>query len=116
MARSEDDHAKIRSLNDEMRTTGSGSKGHNRWIVTSGVLELGLSAVGQALERAMSFDVFNSDNDPYGEHDFGAFEVDGERLYWKIDYYNQTLDGGSPDPTDSAVTVRVLTVLLASEY
>jgi hypothetical protein len=60
--------------------------------------------------------VFTNDNDPYGEHDFGAFDVDGARLFWKIDYYDRSLSGGSPDPTDPAVTCRVLTIMLAWEY
>ena len=37
-------------------------------------------------------------NDPWGEHDFGAFELDGKTLNWKIDYYDEWLDAGSPDP------------------
>jgi hypothetical protein len=24
------------------------------------------------------------DNDPHGEHDFGAFDHAGERIFWKI--------------------------------
>jgi hypothetical protein len=55
-------------------------------------------------------------NDPYGERDFGAFELAGEKLIWKIDYYDRMLRDASPDPADPAVTRRVLTLMLASDY
>lgn len=55
-------------------------------------------------------------NDPYGTHEFGMSDVDGERLMFKIDAFDHNLEYGSPDPADPSVTTRVLTVLLASEY
>ena len=63
-----------------------------------------------------AFDAFTADNDPYGEHDFGAFEVGNDRLFWKIDYYDLSLTGHSPDAADPSVTTRVLTIMLAEEY
>ena len=62
------------------------------------------------------FDRFDEDNDPYGEHDFGALEVEGERLFFKIDYYDHDLSAHSPDPADPSVTKRLLTIMLADEY
>ena len=44
------------------------------------------------------------------------FEVDGLRMMFKIDYYDLDKEWGSADPADSAVTTRVLTVMLADEY
>jgi Protein of unknown function (DUF3768) len=32
-----------------------------------------------------NFDAFTEDNDPHGEHDFGAFDMAGEKIFWKID-------------------------------
>jgi hypothetical protein len=32
-----------------------------------------------------------TNNDPYGEHDFGSFELAGEKFFWKIDYYDFAL-------------------------
>ena len=59
---------------------------------------------------------FDRDDDPYGEHDFGALTVAGVRLLWKVDYYDAAMTGGSPDPADPSVTTRVLTVMLAHEW
>jgi Protein of unknown function (DUF3768) len=52
----------------------------------------------------------------YGEHDFGSFELEGEKLYWKIDCYDKKMRFGSEDPSDPEQTTRVLTILLAEEY
>jgi len=62
------------------------------------------------------FDTFTEDNDPYGERDFGAIELEGERYFWKIDYYDRSLRYGAEDPADTSETMRVLTLMHASEY
>ena len=49
-----------------------------------------------------TYDQFNEDIDPYGEHDMGRFTVDGQDFYWKIDYYDLDLEYHSPDPADPA--------------
>ena len=63
-----------------------------------------------------AFDAFEADDDPYQERDFAALEVEGTKVYFKLDYYNLTMDGGSEDPADPAQTVRVLPVMLPAEY
>jgi hypothetical protein len=50
------------------------------------------------------YDDFCHVNDPYEEHDFGSFEVDGHTIFFKIDYFDSTLTVHSPDPSDPAVT------------
>ncbi|GJE09165.1 DUF3768 domain-containing protein [Methylobacterium longum] len=62
------------------------------------------------------FSSFDPNNEPHGEHDFGAVEVGGERFFWKIDTYDRAILGGSLDPADPAVTTRVLTIMRADEY
>lgn len=106
-----DDRTKeIRDLNDRARTMFLGC----RLMITPGVNVLDdLNAV---LASVRAFDTFTEDNDPHGEHDFGSFQHGAETLFWKIDYYDLTLTAGSEDPTEPDVTVRVLTVMLASEY
>lgn len=48
------------------------------------------------------FSDFTPENDPYGEHDSGAFKLDGVKLNWKVDYYDRALEYGAPDPLDVA--------------
>jgi hypothetical protein len=64
-----------------------------------------------------SFSNFTAENDPHGDHGFSAFDLPGAgRIFWQIDYYNPSLNRHSENPADLAQTVRVLTVMLASEY
>lgn len=86
-----------------------------------GIAGQGISALPPAdqsaiREKVETFADFTAGNDPHGERDFGAFEHDGQRIFWKIDYYDQTLTKGSENPADPSQTVRVLTIMLASEY
>jgi hypothetical protein len=85
-------------------------------MLTAGVDALGPAVVAQLIDRLRSYDEFDEGNDPYGEHDFGAFEHGGQKYFWKIDYYDPSLCFGSADPSDSANTVRVMTLMLADEY
>ena len=104
---------RIRRLNDAFRSAGFLSGG---WMVTVGVQALGPAFVLEAAECVQGFNRFNKDNDPHGEHDFGSFELSGESLFWKIDYYDLDLRFGSENPADPTKTKRVLTIMLASEY
>jgi hypothetical protein len=106
----------VRRLNDQMRHDGPESAGANRWVFTRGVIDLGVEEVFAAIKDVRSFDKFESANDPYGEHDFGSVELSGQRLFWKIDYYDLSLTGLSPNPADPSVTIRVLTLMLTQEY
>jgi len=116
MSRPENSAASIRALNDQTRLAGPQSTAAVRWVVTPGVTGLGPNALAEAIRQVQGFSAFDSANDPHGEHDFGAFDVAGERLFWKIDYYDRSLSGGSLEPANAAVTCRVLTLMLASEY
>jgi len=103
---------RIRELNDAFRTSLEGG----RCLFTAGVSEYGIPFSTAALAAVKAFNNFTLDNDPYGEHDFGTFELDEERLIWKIDYYDRTLRFGSNDPADPDQTKRVLTIMLEEEY
>lgn len=103
---------RIQLLNDLFRIIGIGGQ----QVLTPGIRALGFPAMVEIRLRIAEFDGFTPDNDPYGEHDFGSLAFGCKTVFWKIDYYNQTLTGGSPDPADLVVTTRVLTIMLASEY
>jgi Protein of unknown function (DUF3768) len=107
-------HERIRDLNDAFRKSFDPAFG--RAVVTAGVNALPSDVRAMAIRTVATFDAFDEDNDPYGEHDFGSFDLAGERFFWKIDYYDANLEFGSDDPADSTKTTRVLTLMLASEY
>ena len=95
---------RIADLNDKFRkslVTGG------RTYMTAGVNAKGPEFVAKALVKVIAFDDFNADNDPHREHDFGSFELEGEKLFWKIDYYDLAGEFGSEDPTDPKKTLRV---------
>lgn len=102
----------IRVLNDCLRRTFVGGD----VIVTDGVLDRDVTFRAGVMKAVREFDRFTEANDPLGEHDFGAFDVDGVQLVWTIDYYDTDIGFDSPDPADPVVTRRVLTILLAEEY
>ncbi|MCJ2007964.1 DUF3768 domain-containing protein [Methylobacterium sp. J-092] len=106
------DADRIAALNDILRRTLSGGT----LVLTAGIVALGRGRQQAILDAVAAFDRFDADNDPHGERDFGAVEVVGERVFWKIDYYDRSGRSASPDPADTSVTTRVLTVLLAEEY
>ncbi|THD61617.1 DUF3768 domain-containing protein [Phenylobacterium sp.] len=105
---------RIRDLNDQFRSSFSSARG--QWLLTCGVQSMGSDFIALAVREVRNFDDFSSANDPHGEHDFGVISVIGERLFWKIDYYDPSLTRASPDPADPARTKRVLTLMLAAEY
>jgi hypothetical protein len=87
-----------------------------RIIQTEGIRALSPADQSSIREKVECFDDFTPDNDPHQEHDFGSFEHNGERIFWKIDYYDRSLTTHSEDPSDPAQTTRVLTIMLATEY
>jgi len=102
----------IRKLNDELRQDLSIGTA----LMTTGVAALGVEAVARIVKTIAIYDDFCHENDPHGEHDFGAFEADGQVIFFKIDYFDPTLTCHSDDPADSSVTRRVITIMLAEEY
>ena len=119
----------IRRLNDAARShPGTGSIAN----VTIGFQSLPDADRFAALSAIVSFSQFDGNNDPYGEHDFGAVyrlasgrwtqerpsdDKDiSETVFWKVDYYDNTLTYGSEAPWDERQTKRVLTIMLANEY
>jgi hypothetical protein len=116
-----------RRLNDLARTRPETVNAS--WVMTQGVLHLMTGdedtpdATARAAERVTAlrvaiaqFSDWDEGNDPYGEHDFRAFDLLGERLFFKIDYYHPDHDTYAPVPSNIELCRRVLTVMLADEY
>jgi hypothetical protein len=99
----------IRALNDELRqnfTTGTA-------LMTAGIAALGGDTVARIVKTIAVYDDFCHANDPYEEHDFGSFEVDGHIIFFKIDLYEEP---NVKDPNGEPVVNRVMTIMLAEEY
>lgn len=113
----------IRDLNDRFRKSiPTACDVPGRVMLTSGIQALCDTEaepgkhLAELFHAVRHFDEFNVDNDPHHEHDFAAFDFQSEKCFWKIDYYAPDLKWGSEDPSDASQTVRVLTIMLASEY
>jgi hypothetical protein len=115
-----------RRLNDMTRTQPSIANA--TWVMTQAVAALLVLEEGEGppkldpaklaqLRNALAnFDHWHVGNDPYGEHDFGAFDLFGEKLFFKIDYYHPDHDTLAPVPSSVELCRRVLTLMRADEY
>lgn len=66
---------RICRLNDALRR----GEGENATVViTAGVQVIGREFMYEVNHAVATFDSFSGDNDPYGEHDFGAVDVQGK--------------------------------------
>lgn len=106
------DAEKIRELNDLFRKTFIGGV----VVMTQGVSALADSVKAEVFYNVKAFRNFDQDSDPHCEHDFGSFDVAGTRFYFKLDYYDKTMEMGSENPADPLITKRVLTIMKADEY
>lgn len=107
----------IRDAKDAFRRGSLNIPGER--LITRGLaalIETAGSTPLDVMQIVMRFDTFTEDNDPYGTHEFGSFEFQGQTCFWKLDLYDNELINGSPDPADLLKTKRVLTIMLASEY
>ena len=102
----------LTSTNDQVRQTLM----RDRLYVTSGVHQLGDAMMARIFAAIETYEDFTPANDPHGEHDFGVIEIDQERIFWKLDYFDNAREYHSPDVLNRSVTKRVLTVMLADEY
>jgi hypothetical protein len=122
-----DKTSQIRRLNDMARTQPQIANAI--WVMTFGVQHLlagddiGADAVQETIARMQqlrtaiaAYADWREGNDPYGEHDFGAFMFLGERLFFKLDYYHPDRDEHAPDPASVELCRRVLTIMRADEY
>ena len=104
--------ADIATLNDNFRKTFTGGQ----VLLTAGIAAMNSEDKANIVSLVQNFDNFNKGNDPYGEHDFGSFDYKGNKIFFKIDYYDLNNEFMSENPADPTVTNRVLTIMTAYEY
>lgn len=56
-----------------------------RMHVTRSLAEAEDGFMAEAIKATGEFDVFEAENDPDGCHDFGAVDIRGQKVFWKID-------------------------------
>jgi len=79
---------RTRTLNDTFRCTFVDGK----LMMTASIQALPIDLVARVLNRVRSFNQFNENNDPHGEHDFGSFEIEGQKFFFKVDYYDKSME------------------------
>lgn len=89
-----------------------------RMHVTRSLAEAEDDLMAEAVKAAGEFDVFEAENDPDGCHDFGAVDIRGQKIFWKIDLYEADSDFryGAETPDNPSTTVCVLTIMMASDW
>jgi len=85
-------------------------------VLTQGIRNNTPEDIVEIITKVRTFDTFDENNDPYNEHDFGAFDYKGQRIFWKIDYYDRKFLYLSPDVSNPKLTNRVMTIMYAEEY
>lgn len=88
-------------------------------VTTPGFRALPDTLQARLVAEVICFADFNEDNDPWGDHGFAVVEVNGTRIFWKIDLFDTDFTFGAAtteDATDPEKTRRVLTLYLPSEH
>lgn len=115
------DAAIIAQQNDRFRNTwGADFTIPGQVVFTAALAEAGFATTAAAMAGVQQFADFNDDNDPYGDHSFGAVEIkvgdETKTVWFKIDLYDKAYEYGSEQPTDVGQTRRVMTVMFPSDY
>ena len=104
--------AAIRRLNMQFKSTFRGGE----ILLTSSVAALPDMVKASALQKVAEFNAFNEENDPNGEADYGSFDHCNREFWFKIEYWDLTLEHPSPDPTDPAKTRRCMVIGMAQDW
>lgn len=102
----------IATLNNKFRKSLIGGE----VLLSAGIAAMSSEDKANIVSLVQNFDNFTPDNDPYGEHDFGSFDYKGEKILWKIDYYDLNHKYMSEDPSNPDITNRILTIMKVFEW
>lgn len=110
--------ALIAELNDRLRRSLGTGTPLGTVVVTAGFMTLEMPERNAVVQAVIDFNRFTKENDPFGEHDFGAITLPGiDKVFWKIDLHEERPvkmfdEGTYAEP----VYTRVLTIMLTEEY
>lgn len=120
MTEAEQQARRIAEQNDQFRkhvlTGGPEGTPQGRIVMTRAIAAVGPTFQMEVAQAVMADETFTEDNDPYGDHTFGAVTVQGRKVWWKIDLYDLDYCWGSETPDDPSQTRRVLTIMFPSDY
>ena len=103
------DAEKIRKLNDLARL-----KINNCLIITSDGVD-DLDSYDIIMQSIATYD-FTEHKDPDDLHDFGVVWVEDQAVFWDIQCFEKDLRTPAVDPSNTATTARVLSIMLDEEY
>ena len=102
----------ISALNDNFRRSFEGGE----VLLSAGIAAMSSEDKANIVSLVQNFDNFTPDNNPYSENDFGTFDYKGEKILWKIDYYDLNNKYHSEDPSNPDITNRILTIMKVFEW
>lgn len=102
----------IATLNDKFRRSFI----NGEVLLSAGIAAMSSEDKANIVALVQNFDNFTPDNNPYSENDFGSFDYKGEKILWKIDYYDLNNQYHSENPANPDITNRVLTIMTVFEW
>ena len=102
----------IAKLNNDFRKSFIGGE----VLLSAGIAAMSSEDKVNIVSLVQNFDNFTPDNNPYSENDFGTFDYKGEKILWKIDYYDLNNKYHSEDPSNPYITNRILTIMKFFEW
>ena len=102
----------IAKLNNDFRKSFIGGE----VLLTAGIATMSSEDKANIVSLVQNFNDFTPDNNPYSENDFGTFDYKGEKILWKIDYYDLNNKYHSEDPSNPYITNRILTIMTVYEF
>ena len=102
----------IAKLNDDFRKSFIGGE----VLLSAGIAAMSSEDKANIISLVQNFNDFTPDNNPYSENDFGTFDYKGEKILWKIDYYDLNNKYHSEDHSNPYITNRILTIMKVYEW
>ena len=100
----------IAQKNDELRFSMPFVQKPHRFMMSRGVACLEADKLLSLIKLFREFKDFGKHNDPYGERDFIDLDLDGDKFFLKIDYFDDNFEYYREDGN------RVLLIMRANEY